>query len=226
MEELGPPAVIAATPTTATTTTAKPDTPLAGDKVFDALKVVAVVVVIVYISSTGKVGELINCSVRSMVERHLWLRHVVFIISIFLIRSLAIFEKQYPDSSLSRIWVFTFSVYALFILATKTKWPFVVAALTLLFISENLNIYDDANEYSSFNSAMFYTAIGLIVVGFVHYLWLQKRERGKKFSLYAFWFGTANGCAYTEGGKGKVKDKDKRRSQQDDGFGVNRLLMM
>lgn len=203
----------------------KPDTPLAGDKVFEALKVVAVIMVIVYISSTGKVGELINCSVRSMIERHLWLRHVVFIISIFLIRSLVIFEKQYPDSSLSRIWVFTFSVYALFILATKSKWYFVVAALALLFLSENLKIYDDANEYSSLNSAMFYTAIGLIVVGFVHYLWLQKRQRGKSFSLYAFWFGTLDGCASMEGGGGG-KGKGRKRSQQDDGFGANRMLMV
>lgn len=207
-------------PTPRTTPAAAPA--LAGFKVFDALKVVAVIMVIVYISSTGRVGDLINCSVRSMIEKHLWLRHVIFIISIFLVRSLVIFKKQYPDSSLKRIWIFTLSVYVLFILATKSKWYFVVAALTLLFLSENLKIADAANEYSSLNSVMFYTAIGLIIVGFVHYLVLQKRERGKKFSLYAFWFGTLDGCASMKG-----KNKDGKRKQQDDsGFSPNRLLLL
>ena len=170
------------------------DAPLAGDKVFDALKVVAVVMIIVYISSTGKVSELINCSVRNLIERHLWLRHVVFIISIFLIRSLVIFEKQYPDSSLSRIWVFTFSVYFLFILATKSKWYFVVPAIALLFLSENLKIYDDLDEYAMLRSGMFYAAMGLVLVGFFHYFAFQKQKRGKTFRLYNFWFGTKEGC--------------------------------
>jgi hypothetical protein len=210
-------------------TPARPDTPLAGDQVFDALKVVAVVMVIVYISSTGKVSELINCSVRNLIERHLWLRHIVFIVSIFLIRSLVIFEKQFPESSLSRIWVFTFSVYALFILATKSKWYFVLTAVTLLFLGENLKIFDDNNRYTTLNSVLFYSAITIVVVGFLHYLYLQKRQRGKKFSFYTFWFGSATGCESLE--NMKVKDKKGGNGNVDRRFGEGgdgaaRLLMM
>jgi hypothetical protein len=172
---------------------------LAGDKVFDALKVVAVVMLIVYISSTGKVGELINCSVRNFVEKHLWLRHVIFILSIFLIRSLSIFEKEYPDSSLSRIWVFTFSVYLLFILATKSKWFFAVPAIILLFVAENIKVSDKKGKYTTLNSVLFYSAVGIVLVGFVHYLILQKRKRGKVFNLYNFWFGSEEGCESLEG---------------------------
>ncbi len=172
---------------------------LAGDKVFDALKVVAVVMLIVYISSTGKVGELINCSVRNFVEKHLWLRHVIFILSIFLIRSLSIFEKEYPDSSLSRIWVFTFSVYLLFILATKSKWFFAVPAILILFVAENIKVSDKKGKYTTLNSVLFYSAVGIVLVGFVHYLILQKRKRGKMFNLYNFWFGSEEGCESLEG---------------------------
>jgi len=182
---------------------------LSGDKVFDALKVVAVVMLIVYISSSGKVGELINCSVRNLVERHLWLRHVVFIMSIFLIRSLSIFEKQYPESSLTRIWIFTFSVYALFILATKSKWFFAMPAIIILFVAENIKVFDKKDKYQTLASALFYFAVGIVVVGFIHYMILQKRKRGKMFNLYNFWFGSAAGCDSLEAMRRKRKSGDR-----------------
>lgn len=165
-------------------------------EVFDAVKAVSLIILVVYISSTGRLGDLINCSVQRMVTKHLWLRHLIFIISIFLVRALPIFEDASSKTSLAEIWVFTLVVYVAFIMATKSKWYFVLPALALILIAEHVRDRDESflSMRDTPGRFMIISAAIILVLGFLHYLVSKMRGKGRQFSLYHFWFGTDAGC--------------------------------
>jgi hypothetical protein len=177
----------------------------------DGVKALAMIILVIYVSGSGQLGKLINCSIQRIIQRHTWSRHLLLILSIFLVRGLPIFESSTRDTSLAEVWLFTLVVYAAFIIATKSKWFFVLPALALLFLSENVRDRDEAfvSSVDKISHIMLIVACVLMLVGFVHYLIVKMRTKGRRFSLYAFWFGTDAAC-------GSSTDADKERREDRD----------
>ena len=102
----------------------------------------------------------------------------------------------------------------LLIFSTKSKWYFVLPVLVLLMLDQVLKKeYDwklskaaqDDNEkekkekdllawHTNLNNQLNVLIITVIVVGMLHYMWLQRVEYGPEFSLATFFFGVNKRC--------------------------------
>jgi hypothetical protein len=149
-------------------------------------------------------STLLNCDLqRFLVNNPIWI-HCFGITAFFFL-----FTVLDPNnkSHVGIIWIKTFIVYTLFILMTKSKWYFVIPVIVLLLVDQTLKkdvAIKHANAESGlqererfqkwFSSFIIYVIIGIIIVGSIHYAYLQKLEYKSKFSLAKFIFGVNHNC--------------------------------
>lgn len=140
---------------------------------------------------------MVNCDVQRLLKAHYMLFHMFGLLSFFFLFTLLDSNNK---SSISVIWVKTFFVYVLFILMTKSKWYFVIPVLTLLLIDQSLK-KDIAFKTAAGNDVQKQQAIqkvvtkwinvaiiAIIVVGSIHYGYLQYEQHKTNFSLTKLFF--------------------------------------
>lgn len=145
-------------------------------------------------------SDYINCDLRLYLKDSPHLLHALGLYCFFFLFTSA---DQNNNSNIFILWLKTFLVYILFVMATKTKWYIVLIILTLLFVDRTYKQYVYRNEkyWSTVKfeehkkiqkTVNFWLTIGLIIViisGFIHYMWLHKKYYKDVFSFYTFFIG-------------------------------------
>ena len=158
----------------------------------------------------GFLSTIVSCDIKRLMTHNVFFRHVVGIISFFLLFTVIEVESEMDVFS---IWIKTIYIYFIFLLMTKSKWYFSIPVLFLLLVDQSLkfqinfekkkeevkdadlgengngeNVENGENDsiivrYENIRNKLNVSMIALIVVGFLHYTFRQYNEFGPKFSL-------------------------------------------
>jgi hypothetical protein len=151
-------------------------------------------------------ASLLNCDLQRFLKNHPFIIHAFAIIAFFFLFTLIDTNNK---TTLSIIFVKTFMVYLLFILMTKSKWYFVVPVLAILLVDQVIKkqiAIDQAagkdttqhqHKYRYWMNGVNTFIIILIILGTIHYSFLQYQEYKKNFSFYKFFFGISKCKAKT-----------------------------
>lgn len=158
----------------------------------------------------GFLSNMINCDLQRMIESSLLVRHTVGLLAFFFLFTLI---DGKSTASVQTVFLKTFVVYALFLFSTKSKWMFALPVLILLMLDQVLKKHyehkkavagimtdEEADGHKDFawfarvNQQINVLIIILIVLGTLHYAWLQKLEYGKDFRWRTFFFAVNKQC--------------------------------
>lgn len=142
----------------------------------------------------GFLSSIMSCDVKRLMTNNVFVRHIVGIISFFLLFTVIESDNQLDVFS---IWTKTVYIYFIFLLMTKSKWYFSIPVLLLLVVDQSLKFqikFEESRKekkendptilgYENIRNNLYVCIIALIVAGFVHYAFRQYNEYGSKFSL-------------------------------------------
>lgn len=148
----------------------------------------------------GFLSPTINCDLQRIMVNNAYFRNLFGVISVYFL--FAIFEKN-KSTHIGYVFAKSFIVYVMFLLATKSKWYFIMTVLALLLIDQIIknhimylqttNPDKDITNYQKARAGLLYATVGVIVVGSFDYLLKQRKDYGKDFSWTTFLLGT-NKC--------------------------------
>jgi hypothetical protein len=141
--------------------------------------------------------SLLNCDLQRALNKNMFVKHLTGLLAFYFLFNIV---DPNNKSHVATTLVKTFVVYALFIMATKSKWPYIAAALLLLFCDQVMRnhieyLKNAERDPSSYVRARFYiqwAIFGVILVGFLHYFARQRFEYGQAFSFGKFILGTTS----------------------------------
>lgn len=138
----------------------------------------------------GFLSNMVSCDIKRMMTNNVYVRHIVGIISFFLLFTVIETENELDIFS---VWMKTILIYFTFLLMTKSKWYFSIPVFLLLIIDQSLKFQIKFEEkrknkaltvrYENIRDTIYNFIIALIVIGFLHYTARQYSEYGSKFSL-------------------------------------------
>ena len=141
----------------------------------------------------GFLSTMVSCDIKRLMTTNVYVRHVVGIISIFLLFTVIETENELDIFS---IWMKTVYIYFIFLLMTKSKWYFSIPVFLLLIIDQSLKFQIKFEEnkkqettkplvarYENIRNHIYTGIMGLIVVGFLQYAVRQYNDYGSNFSL-------------------------------------------
>ena len=148
----------------------------------------------------GFLSSIVSCDIKRLMTHNVFFRHIVGIISFFLLFTVIESDNELDVFS---IWAKTVYIYFIFLLMTKSKWYFSIPVLLLLVVDQSLkfqikfeekrkenkeNKENNENDttilrYETIRNNLYVCIIALIVAGFVHYAFRQYNEYGSNFSL-------------------------------------------
>ena len=142
----------------------------------------------------GFLSSIVSCDVKRLMTNNVFVRHIVGIISFFLLFTVIESDNHLDVFS---IWTKTVYIYFIFLLMTKSKWYFSIPVLLLLVVDQSLKFQIKFEEkrkekkendptilgYENIRNNLYVCIIALIVAGFAHYTFRQYNEYGSKFSL-------------------------------------------
>jgi|APGre2960657373_1045057.scaffolds.fasta_scaffold02856_3 hypothetical protein len=150
----------------------------------------------------GSIYTLLNCDLQRALNDNILIKHLTGLMAFFLLFNIIDpNNKSHVVTTIAK----TIVVYLLFLMATKSKWPFIALALCALFTDQVLrnHIAYLKNKYSNeaeaaavaepFVKARTYikwAIFAIIVVGFLHYLMRQYQDKGHKFDIFKLVLGT------------------------------------
>lgn len=145
----------------------------------------------------GYMAITLNCDIQKMMHKNQFMIHLFGVVAFFFLFTLLDSNNQ---KHVGIVWLKTLVVYTLFVLMTKSKWYFVTPVLALLLIDQTLKkqaaFKKDAKFMAfqhKYSKVINYVVITLIIVGSVHYMWLQKHQHKNNFSFIKF-FKTSSVC--------------------------------
>ena len=83
----------------------------------------------------GFLSSIVSCDIKRLMTHNVFFRHVVGIISFFLLFTVIEVESEMDVLS---IWIKTIYIYFIFLLMTKSKWYFSIPVLLLLLVDQSL----------------------------------------------------------------------------------------
>ena len=83
----------------------------------------------------GFLSTIVSCDIKRLMTHNVFFRHVVGIISFFLLFTVIEVESEMDVLS---IWIKTIYIYFIFLLMTKSKWYFSIPVLFLLLVDQSL----------------------------------------------------------------------------------------
>lgn len=149
----------------------------------------------------GYLSVYVNCDLQRFLRSNNVVSHLVGIVAFFFLFTVVDNDNK---ASLAMTWLKTVLVYLLFILTTKSKWYF--AAITLVLLLGDLSYQKHVEHKKSTNSGkgnenaialeeennkrislMFNVLVVIsIVVGTVHYCFVQREQHKNRFSYLQF----------------------------------------
>lgn len=146
----------------------------------------------------GFVSTIINCDLQRFMKKYPFFMHLFALTAFIFLFTLLDSNNK---TSISLILIKTFFIYILFVLMTKSKWYFVLPVLALLLIDQLMKKKVAIDEAAGRKSEDYVkiqettskiiniVILVTIITGTIHYVFLQRREYGKNFSWFNFFFG-------------------------------------
>lgn len=138
----------------------------------------------------GFLSSMVSCDIKRMMTNNVFVRHIVGIISFFLLFTVIDTENELD---IFTVWLKTIRIYFIFLLMTKSKWYFSIPVFLLLIIDQSLKFqikYEEKRKnkaltvrYENIRDTIYTLIIALIAIGFLHYTAKQYAEYGSNFSL-------------------------------------------
>jgi len=149
----------------------------------------------------GYLGVMLNCDIQRFVRDNAVIRHVMGIVAFYFLFTVIDSKNNSPVWT---VFAKTLVVYGLFVLATKSRWPFAVTALVLLFVDQviknhaeylkNQNADDPSIEtFAKVRVVLLACIVVVILSGTVEYFVKQRRDHGSRFKIATFLLGK-NSC--------------------------------
>lgn len=141
--------------------------------------------------------SLLNCDLQKILHENVYVKHLLGLIAFYFL-----FTVLDPNNNVSvgTIFVKTLVVYILFMMITKSKWYFAMTAVGLLLVDQILKNHIsylqkkdatvDVKKYEKARFSIEMLMIAVIVLGYIHYFILQRRDYKGEFSWLKFIFGT------------------------------------
>ncbi len=153
------------------------------------------------------------CKMRYALDNNLYLKHFIgFLTMVFLV----VVAEPYPDQKLLHIFPIAALLYIVFILISKTEYPFFLAILVILglefaVILTKTEFKKDLKEHPEkekelqpkINTAVFIgntvmvAVIILTIIGVLAYMGRKKYEYKDKFNYFTFFLGKID-CKYSK----------------------------
>lgn len=142
-------------------------------------------------------STILNCDLQKLLHENVYVKHLLGLIAFYFL-----FTVLDPNSTTSVGITFlkTIIVYILFMMITKSKWYFSLTAISILLIDQILKNHitylqkkDPSADVSTFEKARFGLEISMIIIiiiGYMHYFAIQRRDYKQDFSWLKFVFGT------------------------------------
>lgn len=146
----------------------------------------------------GFLAGMLNCDLQRFMSQHPSIVHIFGLTAFFFLFTLLDSNNK---NHIALVWLKTFLIYFLFVLMTKSKWYFAIPVITILLVDQTLKKHlaikqaagkateDDAALQQDVSKFMNIFVVIVIVIGAIHYLFLQMSEYGDKFSFTTFLFG-------------------------------------
>ncbi len=148
----------------------------------------------------GFLTVLVNCDIQRFIKNNPIVMHSFGFVAFFFLFTLLDSKNK---TSINNIWIKTFFVYILFVLMTKSKWYFLIPVLALLLLDQSVKkdiLYREENGEDMTDKKIIrkkltkfvnVTIIALIIIGAIHYSYLQRIQYGDKFTWFKFLLGVS-----------------------------------
>lgn len=146
----------------------------------------------------GFLAGLLNCDLQRFMSQHPSIVHLFGLTAFFFLFTLLDTNNK---NHIVLVWVKTIFIYILFVLMTKSKWYFAIPVITILLIDQTLKKHvaikqangkatdDDVLIQQDVSKFLNVFVICVIIIGAIHYIFVQMAEYGDKFSFATFLFG-------------------------------------
>lgn len=168
------------------------------------LQIVSKLSIFLFIIAGNYVGDIYSCGIRNFMKEYMFIKHIIgFFIMLFFVGLVQ--EKLNITERISQ----SFILYFWFIFIMRAPTIITMSAIFLigmiyiidLYISdlktkleENKEITEENNklieQYTSVNSFLFVISFLISIIGTSVYIYILKRNLGKKFSIVTFLLGT------------------------------------
>lgn len=152
-------------------------------------------------------STLLNCDLQRMLRHNpLWI-HFFGVVAFFFLFTLLDSNNK---TDIWIVWAKTVLLYVLFVLMTKSKWYFVLPVIVLLLMDQTIKKsialreareerpLDDMRAFQrTVTTVVNVLIVGLVLVGFAQYAYLQKLEYQERFSVYKLLFAVNHACKDT-----------------------------
>ena len=142
---------------------------------------------------------MINCDLQRFIRSNPLFFHLIGLLAFFFLFTLL---DSNNTSSIGIIWIKTIFIYLLFLCLIKSKWYFIIPVLGLLLIDQtikkdiafkkNRDPTQDLSINKKISQYINIFIIVLIIIGTIHYMFLQKKQHKDNFSLFKFFFIVKN----------------------------------
>jgi hypothetical protein len=147
----------------------------------------------------GFLSPLVNCDLQRIIAHNAVVRHLMGLLGFYFLFTILEQSNKYHFAV---VFAKTIAVYALFMLATKSRWYVISTILVLLFIDQVLKSHigylkktkqgeeSQIARLEKARSIMLWVIIAIIVLGAVDYAIKQRRDHPTDFSWITFYLGT------------------------------------
>lgn len=136
----------------------------------------------------GHLSTMISCDTQRLMNNNIVFRHIICLVAFFFL--FTVLDPASNKYSLTIIWKKTIFVYIIFLFMLKSKIYFSIPVLVLLMIDQHIKIYmskltDNSKiaKYTDIRTKINYANISIVVAGFIHYVYRQKKEFGADFKF-------------------------------------------
>lgn len=167
---------------------------------------------ILYLIVSGNfLANLFGCKTQQALTNNMWLKHMLGFMTIYFFVVLADSNSSFTDSPHTQL-LFAIFCYVIFVLSTRMDYKWWVGFILILSVYYILQVYKDhekSNEnekkiYNHIQNGLTYTAVLVLLLGFIIYLGKKKEEYKNTFNWWTFLVGKPK-CAF---GKKDVKMSD------------------
>ena len=167
-------------------------------------QIVSKLSIFLFIIAGNYVGDIYSCGIRNFMKEYMFVKHIIgFFIMLFFVglvqEKLNITDRIF-QSFILYFW-FIFIMRAPTIITMTAIFLIVIIYIIDLYISdlktkleENKEINEENNklikQYTSVNNFLFVISFLISIIGTSIYIYILKRNLGKKFSIVTFLLGT------------------------------------
>ena len=183
-------------------------------------QIVSKLSIFLFIIAANYVGDIYSCGIRNFMKEYMFVKHIIgFFIMLFfvgLVQDKLTITKRVTQSIILYFW-FIFIMRAPTIITITVIFLICIIYIIDLYISdlkikleENKEINEKNNrlieQYTSVNNFLFVISFLMSIIGTSIYIYILKRNLGRKFSIISFLLGTRDQECFSKDIKKQFKD--------------------